>query len=52
MRSNQFYCLCCRKAVVGERVKNVMVKNSKRGKVPMARAVCPKCGCKLCKITG
>jgi hypothetical protein len=46
----EFYCLMCKKRRVGKNIKVSSAKNYKVGKVPMLKAKCPKCDCKMNKF--
>lgn len=46
----EFYCVKCKRRQKGKDIKLSSVKNYKIGKVPMLKAECPKCECKMNKF--
>ena len=52
MKTNEFYCVKCRKIVkvTGENICLKYFNNKKIGKVPALRAVCKKCDTNLTKF--
>ena len=46
----EFYCVRCKRRQKGNDIKLSSVKNYKIGKVPMLKAECPKCECKMNKF--
>lgn len=46
----EFYCVMCKKRRVGKDIKVSSAKNYKVGKVPMLKAHCPKCDCRMNKF--
>lgn len=53
LKQNQFYCVCCGKAVTikPENIRFVKLKNPRRPKgVPALRGKCEDCGCNLVRF--
>ena len=46
----EFYCVRCKRRQKGNDIKVSYAKNYKIGKVPMLKAECPKCECKMNKF--
>ena len=46
----EFYCVRCKRRQRGNDIKVSYAKNYKIGKVPMLKAECPKCECKMNKF--
>lgn len=50
LRQNEFYCLCCQKRKIGQKIKLKNTRNSKVGNIPTLKGSCNSCGCKLSKF--
>lgn len=50
LKLKEFYCVMCKKRRVGKDIKLSSAKNYKVGKIPMLKARCPKCDCKMNKF--
>jgi hypothetical protein len=52
LKSDEFYCVKCRKRQIGDKITlKIYNNNYKRKAIPMLKSKCPKCGTNMNKFT-